>query len=164
MAKQYKIDAVKELVEKLSANKNIILTAYSGVKDADMRRLRINVRQKGAVYKVIRNNLFRRALKDGGFPAEVENHLKGPVAVAFMGDQYTEVSKVFKEFKAEQEKFSFFLGVIDGAVQDEKYLTRIADIPSKEVLLTQTAALINTVMSNVARGIKAVAEKNSPAA
>lgn len=164
MAKQYKIDAVKELADKLSANKNIILTAYSGVKDSEMRQLRINLRKAGVQYKVVRNNLFRRALKDGGFPAEVENYLKGPVAVAFMGDQYTEVSKVFKDFKAEQEKFSFFLGVIDGAVQDEKYLARIADIPSREVLLTQTAAMINTVMANVARGIKAVAEKNTPAA
>jgi large subunit ribosomal protein L10 len=164
MAKQYKIDAVKELADKLSANKNIILTAYSGVKDAEMRNLRINLRKAGAEYKVVRNNLFRKALKDGGFPAEVENFLKGPVAVAFMGEQYPEIAKVFKTFKAEQEKFSFFLGVIDGAVQDEKYLARIADIPSKEVLLTQTAAMINTVMANVARGIKAVAEKNNPAA
>jgi large subunit ribosomal protein L10 len=164
MAKQYKIDAVKELIEKLSAQKNIILTAYSGIKDSEMRRLRVLVREKGAVYKVVRNNLFRRALKEGGFSSEIDNHLKGPIAVAFMGEQYPEVAKVFKEFKAEQEKFSFFLGVIDGAVHDEKYMAKIASIPTKDVLLTQTAALINIVMSNVARGINAVAEKNNPAA
>jgi len=163
MVKQYKIDAVKELLEKLSEKRNIILTGYSGIKDSEMRKLRIQLREKGAGYKVVRNNLFRRALKDGGFPSEIENHLKGPIAVAFMGEQYPEVAKVFKEFKVGQEKFSFFLGVIDGAVHDEKYMSKLADIPSREVLLTQTAALINCVMSNLARGINAVAEKNAQA-
>lgn len=163
MVKQYKIDAVKELLEKLSDKRNIILTGYSGIKDSEMRKLRIKLREKGAGYKVVRNNLFRRALKDGGFPVEVEDFLKGPIAVAFMGEQYTEVAKVFKDFKAEQEKFSFFLGVIDGAVHDEKYMAKLANIPSREVLQTQTAALINCVISNLARGIKAVAEKNSVA-
>jgi large subunit ribosomal protein L10 len=81
-----------------------------------------------------------------------------------MDDQYPEIAKVFKEFKAEQEKFSYFLGVIDGEVQDEKYIARIADIPTREVLLTQTAALMNSVMSSLARGINLVAEKNNPAA
>lgn len=164
MVKQYKVDAVKELIDKLSKNKNLILTGYSGVKDSEMRRLRVLVREKGVVYKVVRNNLFRRALKDAGFSDAIESHLKGPIAVAFMGEQYPEVANIFKEFKAEQEKFSFFLGVIDGEVQDDKYLARIADIPTREVLLTQTAALMNSVMSSLARGINLVAEKNNPAA
>ena len=104
MVKQYKVDAVKDLLAKLSNNHNIILTGYSGIKDSEMRKLRIRLREKGAVYKVIRNNLFRRALKDGGFSGEIESHLKGPIAVAFMGEQYPEVAKIFKEFKAEQKK------------------------------------------------------------
>jgi large subunit ribosomal protein L10 len=164
MVKQYKVDAVKELIEKLSNKKNIILTGYSGIKDSEMRKLRVLVREKGASYKVVRNNLFRRALKDAGFSDAIESHLKGPIAVAFMGEQYPEVAKVFKEFKVEQEKFSFFLGVIDGEVHDEKYMAMIASIPTKDVLLTQTAALMNSVMSSLARGINAVAEKNNPAA
>lgn len=164
MVKQYKIDAVSDLVAKLSAQKNIILTGYSGVKDSEMRKLRISLREKGATYKVVRNNLFRRALKDAGVSADLDAQLKGPIAVAFMDDQYPEVAKVFKNFKAEQEKFSYFLGVIDGEVQDEKYIARIADIPTREVLLTQTAALMNSVMSSLARGINLVAEKNNPAA
>jgi large subunit ribosomal protein L10 len=164
MVKQYKVDAVSTLVDRLSKQKNFILTGYSGVKDAEMRKLRVRLIEKGATYKVVRNNFFRRALKDSGVGANIDAQLKGPVAIAFMDDQYPEVAKVFKEFKIEQEKFSFFLGYIDGEVQDDKYLARIADIPSREVLLTQTAALINCVMSSLARGINAVAEKNNPAA
>lgn len=164
MVKQYKVDAVTDLVSRLSAQKNIILTGYSGVKDAEMRKLRIELRAKGATYKVVRNNLFRRALKDAGVSGDFDSFLKGPIAVAFMDGQYPEVAKVFKNFKTEQEKFSFFLGVIDGEIQDEKFMARIADIPTREVLLTQTAALMNSVMSGLARGINLVAEKNNPAA
>jgi ribosomal protein L10 len=62
MVKQYKIDAVSDLVAKLSAQKNIILTGYSGVKDSEMRKLRINLREKGATYKWVYVTIFSVAL------------------------------------------------------------------------------------------------------
>ncbi|MGL4370117.1 MAG: 50S ribosomal protein L10 [Spirochaetota bacterium] len=164
MVKQYKIDAVKELTEKLSSQRNIILTNYSGVKDVEMRKLRIQLREKGAGYKVVRNNFFRKALKDAGFAADFDASLKGPIAVAFMDDQVGEIAKVFKEFKKEQDKFSFFLGMIEGVVFDEKNIQKLADLPTKEGLLCQIAGGMNQVMASVARGIQAVAEKNGDAA
>jgi large subunit ribosomal protein L10 len=68
MVKQYKIDSVNELKEKLNSKKNIILTNYSGIKVKDLYQLRKILRDKGAEYKVIKNNLFRKALKDSGYP------------------------------------------------------------------------------------------------
>ena len=164
MVKQYKIDAVTELVSKLSDQRNIILTNYSGIKDSDIRKLRIELRAKGATYKVVRNNLFRKALKDAGISADLDSSLKGPIAVAFMNDQVGEVAKVFKTFKAEQEKFQFFLGVVEGAVYDEKGCQKLADLPTREGCLGQIAGGMNQIMASVARGIKAVAEKNETAA
>ena len=159
MVKQYKIDAVAELVSKLSDQRNIILTNYSGIKDSDIRKLRIDLRAKGATYKVV-----RKALKDAGISADLDSSLKGPIAVAFMNDQVGEVAKVFKTFKAEQEKFQFFLGVVEGAVYDEKGCQKLADLPTREGCLGQIAGGMNQIMASVARGIKAVAEKNETAA
>ena len=164
MVKQYKIDAVTELVSKLSEQRNIILTNYSGIKDSDIRKLRINLREKGATYKVVRNNLFRKALKDAGIAADLDSSLKGPIAVAFMNDQVGEVAKVFKTFKTEQEKFQYFLGIVEGSVYDEKGCQKLADLPTREGCLGQIAGGMNQIMASVARGIKAVAEKNETAA
>jgi large subunit ribosomal protein L10 len=164
MVKQYKIDAVTELVSKISEQRNIILTNYSGIKDSEIRKLRIQLREKGAVYKVVRNNLFSKALKDAGVSADITSSIKGPIADAFMNDQVGDVAKVFKAFKTEQEKFQYFLGIVEGVVYDEKGVQKLADLPTRDGLLGMIAGGMNQIMASVARGINAVAEKNAEVA
>jgi large subunit ribosomal protein L10 len=170
MVKQYKVDAVEVLTKQLGEKKNFILTNYSGIKVSALTKLRTDVKKKGATYKVVKNNLFRKALKDAGFPI-IDDSLKGPIGVAFAGEQISEVAKVFKDFQKEQDKFSFSAGVIDGVFYGADALKRIADLPSKEALLSQIMSLINgptakiaigtnQIMASLARGINAVAEKN----
>ena len=165
MVKQYKVDEVSDLRAKLENYGNFILTDYSGIKVKDLGLLRSKLREKEAIYKVV------RALKETGNEAICEK-IKGPVAVAFAGEQVGEVAKVLKEFKAEVENFSYFSGMLDSTVYDENEIAKIADLPSKEVLLakvmslvngpsTQIAMGMNQVMSSLARGIQAVAEKNN---
>jgi len=171
MVKQYKVDEVDSLVQKLQSKKNIILTNYSGVKVRDLSVLRRNLRAKDIEYKVVKNNLFKRALEKTGY-AEMNQHLKGPIGVAFLNDQIAEAAKVLKEFGEAQEKFSFSIGVLDSVLYDQSQMKRIANLPSKEVLLSQTMSLINgpatgiamgmnQIMASLARGIQATAEKNA---
>ena len=171
MAKQYKIDEVSELVGRLKSRKNFILTDYSGVKVNDLAALRRLLSEKDAQYKVVKNNLFRRALQETGY-ASIDEHLKGPLGVAFSGEQVGDVAKIIKEFSDKNEKFSYLAGVLDNVVYDKEQIKRIADLPSKDVLLSQTMAMINgparyiatgmnQVMASLARGIKAVAESKS---
>jgi large subunit ribosomal protein L10 len=171
MAKQYKIDEVSELVGRLKNRKNFILTDYSGVKVNDLAVLRRQLAEKDAQYKVVKNNLFRRALQETGY-ASIDEHLKGPLGVAFSGEQAGEIGKILKEFSDKNEKFSYLAGVLDNVVYNKEQIKRIADLPSKEVLLSQTMAMINgparyiatgmnQVMASLARGIKAVAESKN---
>jgi large subunit ribosomal protein L10 len=171
MVKQYKVDEVKILSEKLQEKGNFILTDYSGVKVNDLAALRRLLSEKNAQYKVVKNNLFRRALEESGYQ-NIDEFLKGPVAVAFAGEEAGDVAKTLKEFAEKNEKFSFTAGVIDKVVYDESQIKRIADLPSKEVLLSQTMSLINgpstgiaigmnQIMASLARGINAVAEANN---
>jgi len=171
MAKQYKIDEVSELIGRLKERKNFILTDYSGVKVNDLANLRRQLSEKDARYKVIKNNLFRRALKEAGY-APIDEHLKGPLGVAFSGDQVGEVAKILKEFSEKNEKFSYLAGVFDNVIYGKEQIKRIADLPSKEVLLSQTMSMINgparsiatgmnQIMASLARGIQAVAESKS---
>ena len=167
MLKQYKVDEVKNLVEKLGQRGNFIVTNYSGVKVNDLAVLRRQLAQ----YKVVKNNLFKRALEQSGYE-NIDEFLKGPVAIAFAGEEAGDVAKTLKEFAKTNDKFSFTAGVIDKVVYDESQIKRIADLPSKEVLLSQTMSLINgpatgiavgmnQIMASLARGINAVAEANN---
>ncbi len=171
MIQQYKIDKVNSFVANLTEKKNIILSNYSGLNVKDLESLRGQLREKGVVYKVIKNNLFKRALKEAGY-ADIDQYLKGPIAVAFVESELSETARIFKDFKKEHENFNFTLGIMDNTVYEEEQIKRIADIPSKEVLIAQIMSLINTpatqlamvvnqVAGSLARGIKAVADKNT---
>ena len=83
-----------------------------------------------------------------------------------------EIAKVLRDFAKEQEKFAFSLGLLDNVVYSADQVKQIADLPSKEVLLSQVMSLvngpgtkiaigINQIMASLARGINAVAEKNA---
>jgi large subunit ribosomal protein L10 len=171
MVKQYKIDEVAKLSEKLSEKKNIILTNYSGIKVQELSDLRRKLRAKGCDYKVVKNNLFKRALKDSGSVA-MDEFLKGPIGVVFTGSDLSDAAKILKEFNKEQEKFSFSAGVMENVVYSGEQVKRIADLPGKDVLLSQVMSLVNgpgtkiaiglnQIMASLARGINAVAEKNA---
>jgi len=168
MVKQYKVDEVADLKARLQERGNVILTGYSGVKVNDIAVLRRQLSEKGAKYKVVKNNLFRRALEECGYK-NIDEHLKGPIGVTFAGEQVGEVAKVLKEFADKNDKFSFFAGILENTVYGKEQIRKIADLPSKEVLLSQTMSMINgparyiatgmnQVMASLARGIKAVAE------
>jgi large subunit ribosomal protein L10 len=119
----------------------------------------------------VKNNLFKRALEKTGY-MNLYQYLKGPVGVAFLNDQIAEIAKVLKEFGVGQEKFSFSAGMLDSVLYDQEEIKKIADLPSKEVLLSQIMSMMNApasgiamgmnqIMASLARGIMAVAEKNA---
>lgn len=168
--KQVKVDEVSTLKAQLSARKNIFLTSYAGIKVKDLTELRHRLRAKNAEYKVVKNTLFRRALKENGYQ-EIDSFLKGPLGVAFVGPEIGEVAKVLKEFATENEKFVYSGGILDNVVYNQAQVKTIADLPPKEVVLAQVLGMINApgssiargmnqIMASLARGIKAVGEKN----
>jgi large subunit ribosomal protein L10 len=171
MIKQYKLDEVNNLITKLKEKKNIILTNFSGTKVKGLNQLRRNLREKGAEYKVVKNNLFRRALKEAGCK-DISEQIRGPIAVAFTDGDLSEVAKVLKEFKKEYENFNYSIGIMQNMVYNEGEIKRIAELPSKDVMIAQLMYLIsgpatgiamitNQIVASLARGIKLVADKNS---
>jgi large subunit ribosomal protein L10 len=168
MVKQYKVDEVTYLVSKLKDRSNLILTNYSGIMVKDLSKLRKTLRNKNAEYRVVKNTLFKRALKEVGIKG-LDDYLKGPVAVAFIKNEIGEVAKALKDFAKDVEKFSFSAGILDNVVYSQDQIKRIADLPSREVVISQVMGMINgpargiavgvnQIMASLARGIKAVAE------
>lgn len=171
MIKQFKIDQVKELLLKLQSKKNIILTNYSGIPVKGLTDLRNQLRKSGIDYKVVKNNLFKKALKEANY-SEVDDYLKGPLGVVFTDNDLGEAAKILKNFKKEYANFNYSLGIMDNVVYDGDQVKRIADIPSKEILISQIMSLINSPargiayvinqnIASVARAVKAVGEKSS---
>jgi len=168
MIKQYKIDEVSSMVAQLKEKGNIILTNYSGIRVKDLSKLRKTLRTKNADYRVVKNTLFKRALKEVGIEG-LDDYLKGPVAVAFARDDAGEIAKALKDFAKDVEKFSYSAGYLDNVLYNQDQIKTIADLPSREVVLAQLMGMVNgpargiavgmnQIMASLARGIKAVAE------
>ncbi|OHD68271.1 MAG: 50S ribosomal protein L10 [Spirochaetes bacterium RBG_16_49_21] len=171
MVKQNKADEVAFLVSRLKERSNLILTNYSGIKVKDLSKLRKMLRSKNTEYRVVKNTLFKRALKEVGIEG-LEDYLKGPVAVAFIKEEIGEIAKALKDFAKDFEKFSYSAGILDRVVYTREQIKKIADLPTMDVLLAQAMSLINgpargvafgmnQIIASVARGIKAVAESRS---
>ncbi len=171
MVKQYKIDEVSSFVDKLGEKGNLFFTDFSGVNVKSISVLRNKLREKNAEYRVVKNTLFKRALEKAGYSG-LDEYVKGPLGVAFVKDEIGEVAKVLKDFKREEDNFSFSIGYIENTLYNEAEVAKIASLPSREVVLAQTMSMINApatqiamgmkqIMASLARGIKAVAEANN---
>ncbi len=175
MANAQNIAAVKDLKERLEKKPNFILASYSGLTVEDMTNLRAKLRKEGSDMKVIKNNLFLRALKVSEL--HKDNNIdfgdvyKGPLAAIFSKDALPTVAKVCKEFAKDKKALEVKTGYFDGDVLGKNGVEAIAGLPSKQELLTQIARGINTpttqiaggvnqIIASLARAIQAVGEKN----
>lgn len=175
MANPKKVELIADLKERLERKPNFILTSYSGLTVHEMEVFRGKVRNAESEVKVIKNNLFLRALKESDnhkdTTIEFGDNYYGPLAAIFSGDNLPELAKVCKEFSKDKEKLQVKFGYFDGQILDEKGVKDIAGLPSKEDLLSiigrglntpaqKIAVGMNEVISKLARGIKSVGEKN----
>jgi large subunit ribosomal protein L10 len=176
MAQQVKIDAVLELKTKLEKRSNFILASYSGLTVEDMSNLRAKLRAENSEMKVVKNNLFLRALKESdrhkGKSIEFGDAYKGPIAAIFSEESLPNIAKICKDFSKDKPMLEVKLGYLDGQVLDKKNVEAIAGLPSKTELLSQVmaglnapatsiASGVNQIMASLARAIQKVGEKNN---
>ena len=131
--KQAVIDEIKERTQ--NAN-SIVLFDYRGITDAEVKELRIKLREAGADYKVYKNTLMSRAFDDLGI--DLKEALTGPSAFAFSDDQIAPI-KVLSEFAKKHPALVLKVGIVDGEKADQAKLAEYATLPSRDGLLTMLA-------------------------
>lgn len=150
-----KVAVVEEVQQRLSESSATVVTEYRGLTVAAMAELRRSLRAAGGDYKVFKNTLVRRAL-EGSSHEGLADHLEGPTAIAFVQGDVSAVAKALKEFSKANPQLVIKGGVLDGRSLSDKDLKALADLPSREVLLSQLAGLIASPMQSLAGLFKAV--------
>ena len=131
--KQGIIDEIKDKVNNANA---IVLFDYHGITDAEIKELRVKLREAGADYKVYKNTLMSRAFDD--LKIDFKDQLVGPSALAYSEDQIAPI-KVLSDFSKDHPNLVLKVGMVDGDVADSAKLAEYAKIPSREGLLTMLA-------------------------
>jgi large subunit ribosomal protein L10 len=157
-----KKEVVAEIAAKVANAQTLVLAEYRGTKVEDMTKLRSAARAKGVYMRVLKNTLARRALQGTKFEVASE-HMVGPLLYSFSQDAVA-AAKVVNEFAKANEKLVIKAGAYNGKVLDKASVQALANIPSKEVLLSQLLGLMQSPVSRMARVLAAVAEKKSAGA
>ncbi|WP_284642738.1 50S ribosomal protein L10 [Paenibacillus silviterrae] len=156
---EQKSQQVAEVVEKLKDSSCTIVTDYRGLNVAQVTELRKQLREAGVEFQVLKNTLVRRATA-GAELSELDEYLSGPTAIAFSKDDIVTPAKILTDFAKKNDKLEVKAGVVEGRVVDYSQIKALADLPSREGLLSMLLSVLQAPMRNFALAVKAVAEKN----
>jgi len=145
-----KSDAVEALKNAIAAQRGAVVTSFRGVTVAEMTALRKKLREANAEIRVVKNTLIRRAAEGTPFGGLSEN-FKGPTAIAFSHGDPVALAKAMKECAAASPKVTLKAGFLDGKVLSAKEVQILADVPSREVLLTRLACSLNYPITRLAQ-------------
>lgn len=150
-----KEEEVKKLAEKLKEAKVILLTDYRGINVADVTKLRTELRNVNTEYKVIKNNIVKRALNENGENG-LDELLEGPTAVIFGAEDYLEPSKLVYNFTKTNEFYKIKGGIIDGKVMTAEEIITLAKLPSRQELMAKLAGALLGNITKLAVALDAV--------
>ena len=164
-----KVAVVDEVRARLVGARAAVVTEYRGLTVADLAELRKSLAAAGSDYKVFKNTLVRRAV-DGSLHASLRELLVGPTAIAFVHEDVGAVAKALRDFSRRNNRLVVKGGVLDGALLSPAQLGALADLPSREVLLSrvagaiqaplaQLASLLQALPRNLAYGLKALVDE-----
>ena len=132
---------VTELANKMKEANLVLLVDYRGISVEDVTNLRTSVRNTKAEYKVIKNNITRRALAEAGIEG-LEEQLVGPTAVIMTNEDYLETTKAIYAFSKENDFYKIKGGVVEGKVMSTEEIITLAKLPSRDTLLSMLAGAL----------------------
>ena len=138
MDRKQKEEQVKMLEGIFADSGSVVMAEYSGMTVAELTELRAQLRENGAVVKVVKNRLAKIALK--GTPGEgVAELFKGPVAIAYAEDMIS-APKVAVKFAKDSDFFNILGGVMGDEVFDVAGIEALSKLPSREELIGMVAS------------------------
>ena len=161
--KQKDLNALTEQFQKATAAMIVGFNKMTVPKDQELRN---QLREAGVSYEVVKNTLARKAAEGTPFEQAIE-HFKGVTAIATSEGDPVNLSKAISKFtKANPDVFTFKVGVVEGRVVALAEVESIANLPSKEELISKIMFLINcqaqrlvTVLSAVPRNLAIVVKQ-----
>jgi len=153
-----KADKQKDLEmlrQDLGQTKNLFVTGYEKLRVGQDFELRKVIRQAGAKYRVVKNNLAEIAA-EGTPSADVLKGLKGMTSMAFTTGDPVALAKALTAYAKTNPSFTFKAGLVEGRAVDVKSIGDLASMPSKEEIFSRLLFLINAPGTQLAQVINAV--------
>ena len=152
--KAEKAATVADLTARLKATSTAVLADYRGMTVGQMRDLRTKLRGGGIEMVVVKNTLARRAAVAAGYePLTAE--LVGPIAMLFAVDDVSAPARILNDYIRANRKMVIKGGLLEGQVIKADAVTELADLPSREVLLSRLLGAMQAPLGNLASVLQA---------
>ncbi len=142
---------IDDLLERVNGSPFLIVTDFSGLTVSQFEELRVRLDGVQARIHVTKNSYIRRVVKEADLPDGLADCLSGQTAVVTGEEDVCGASKVLKNFHKEFTRPSIKMGVLDGKLMTEAEVNQLADLPSREQLLSQLLGLLQAPATNLAR-------------
>jgi large subunit ribosomal protein L10 len=148
MAREDKVATVAEIADRFRTSTAAVLTDYRGLSVAQLNQLRRSL--GGTVtFSVVKNTLTKRAAADAGIEG-IDDLLVGPSAIAFVEGDAVDAAKGIKNFAKDNPALVVKGGYMDGALLTPEDFSKIADLESREVLLSKLAGVMKAKQGQAA--------------
>lgn len=159
MAKiELKQPVVKEISDLLEGVQSAVLVDYRGLTVEQDTKLRKELREAGVSYKVYKNTLINLAVQGTEFES-LSQVLEGPTALAVSKDDATAPARILHNFVKTAPALELKAGIVEGTYYDADAIKAVAAIPSRDELLGRLLGSIKSPISNFARVLNQIAEK-----
>lgn len=158
MARPEKVQAVAEIKERLERAQAVFLAEYAGLSVKQQQTLRRGLREGGAEFQVVKMTLARRAAAELEL-SDLDELFIGPTGLAFADGDPVTAAKALKDFAKENEAFTIKGGLLGSEFLTPERISELADIESREVLLSKIAGVMQAPMANLA-GLLAALPRN----
>lgn len=154
--KQAYVAALREKLENSVAG---VVVDYKGISVANDTKLRAELREAGVEYAVVKNTMLRLAVKDSALE-DMTPALTGSTAIAISKEDTTAAARILNKY-AEKSKGAFTLkaGYMEGKAMDAESVIAIANLPSREGLLSMLLSALTGNLRGLAVALNAIAEK-----
>ena len=164
MAKvELKQPVVQAIAEDIKDAASVVLVDYRGLTVAEDTALRKQLREAGVIYKVCKNTMMKRAFEGTDFAA-LDEHLEGPSAIAISKDDATAPARILAKFAKTAPALEIKAGVVEGTFYDANGMKAIANVPSREELLSKLLGSLQSPITNLARVLNQIAENGGAVA
>ena len=158
MPNKHKLETVAAVKEKLAQSKSVVVADYRGLSVGKMTTLRAKLREQGVELRVVKNRLAKIALKESGMDP-MDPYLKGMTTIAFGIQDPVSPAKVLAEFAKDNEQLRILGGQMDNQLLDAAGINELAQLPSREVLLSRLLGSLTSPISKVAYGLNQTVAK-----
>ena len=154
LTKEQKHEQSLLLREKLDGVTTLFLLENHGLNVNDVNMLRSEVRKSDATYKVVKNTVVRLAV-EGTEMEGITPFLTGPKVLAYTGGDGVALAKVLKDFIKKHPELQFEQAYLEGQILEAKEAEKIAELPSREELVTKLVYLLQSPIRRLAVALNA---------